>query len=239
MRSFFDPVLGSDRFAAFSAAHVAALAALLLLGVLLYRYRAAIRGRAPLRAAVRFGLVAALAVPQAALFRWYAAEGLWDVRYTLPLELCSITQLLAIAMLAARSRLLYGIVYLAGIGGALQAMLTPDLVYPFPHFRFFHFFVVHMAIILAPLYMTWIEGFRPAWKDIGVAMVFLNVLVVTVGPLDYWLDANYMFLRRKPEAASLLSVLGPYPYYLIAEEAIALAIFVLLLLPFLRRGSKP
>ncbi|NBD22329.1 YwaF family protein [Paenibacillus glycinis] len=238
MHAFFDSELSGSRFQAYSWSHIAMIAALIALAAILFRFRSNIANHRRARYAVRMILLLGLVVPEAGLFYWYAVEGLWNVRYTLPLELCSITQLLAVAMLLTRSRLLYPIVFFAGIGGALQAMLTPDLIYPFPHFRFFHFFIAHIAIILASLYMTWIERFRPTWKSIGAVMIFLNVLVIVVGGLDYGLDANYMFLRHKPEAASLLSLLGPYPYYLAVEELIALAIFTLMYLPFIR-GKQP
>jgi hypothetical integral membrane protein (TIGR02206 family) len=72
--------------------------------------------------------------------------GLWDVQTSLPLELCSFTQLFSIIMLLNRNRILYSIVFFAGIGGAMQAMITPDLQYPFPHFIFFYFLIVHIAL---------------------------------------------------------------------------------------------
>lgn len=239
MDSFFSPHT-ENRFVAYAAPHLFMIALLLGLALLLFLFRDAIRGNGGLRTAIRVVLLLALAVPEGGLYYWYAAEDLWNARFTLPLELCSISQMLAILLLITRSRLLYQVVYFAGIGGALQAILTPDLDYPFPHFRFFHFFIVHIAIILSPLYMTWIDRYRPTWKSIGVTMIFLNILVIAVGGVDFWLDANYMFLRHKPAGASLLSLLGPYPYYLLVEEAIAVAIFTLMYLPFAfrRRGRE-
>ncbi|RAP75082.1 TIGR02206 family membrane protein [Paenibacillus montanisoli] len=227
-----------EHFLAYTLPHFIVLAAMLLLAIAMFRFKSAIRSNARAKTFIRIALLLCLIIPEAALYAWYGAEGLWDVQYTLPLELCSISQMLAVIMLLTRSRLLYQIVFFAGIGGALQAMFTPDLVFAFPHFRFFHFFIVHIAIILAAFYMTWIEQYRPTWKSIGITMIFLNILVVIVGGIDYWLDANYMFLRHKPETASLLDVLGPYPLYLIIEELIALVIFTIMYLPFLRRKGS-
>ncbi|GLX66102.1 YwaF family protein [Paenibacillus glycanilyticus] len=239
MSSFFDRN-SAENFIPYSASHTVMLAAMIVLALLLYSFRLQVRSIPLLHNMIRFGIILGLLVPQIVLYYWYADQDLWDVQYTLPLELCSISQLLAIIMLLTRSRLLYQIVFFAGIGGAMQAMLTPDLAYPYPHFRFFHFFIVHIAIILAPLYMTWIDNYRPTWKSIGITMISLNILLVVVGGTDYWLDANYMFLKSKPEGASLLDLLGPYPYYLLAEEGIALVIFTIMYLPFIRwrRGQE-
>jgi hypothetical integral membrane protein (TIGR02206 family) len=236
MNSLFNPSV-TDYFLAYSSSHLVVLAILVILAALIFAFKSNITTHDGIQRTIKYTLLSALIVPETILYGWYSEEGLWDIQYTLPLELCSISQILAIVMLISRSQLLYQIVFFAGIGGALQAMLTPDLEYPFPHFRFFHFFIVHIAIILAPLYMTWVEKYRPTWKSIGIAMIFLNILVVTVGGIDYWLKANYMFLRHKPESASLLDVLGPYPYYLVVEEGIAVCIFTIMYLPFLWRNK--
>jgi hypothetical integral membrane protein (TIGR02206 family) len=49
--------------------------------------------------------------------------------------------------------------------------------------------------------------------------------------------ANYGFLRAKPPQASLLDLLGPWPWYILALDALAVVLFTLLYLPFLRRPS--
>lgn len=227
MSSFFDPFLPDD-FVMFSTSHWISLFVFVFLMIGLYRFRLQIQSNLFIKHSVRYLLLAALVIPEAALNIWYVVTDIWDVQTSLPLELCSITLILAIIMLITRNRLLYQIVFFAGIMGALQALITPNLGYPFPHFRFLHFFIAHMAIILAALYMTWIEKYRPTWKSIGITMIFLNVLLVGVGGINYLLDSNYMFLMHKPDTASLLDVLGPHPFYLLVEEGVALVLFVLM-----------
>jgi hypothetical integral membrane protein (TIGR02206 family) len=227
----------SNYFVMFSASHLIciALLAAAIIGLYAGRHRLAIHPRA---AAVRYLLIAALLVPEVGLNIWYVLNGIWDFRHTLPLELCSISLILSIVMLMKRSYFLYQFLFFAGLGGAMQAILTPNLDYPFPHFRFIHFFVVHSAIILAPLYMTWIGKMKPTLRSIGLTMLILNGLAVLVGLTDYVLGANYMFLLHKPETVSVLDLLGNYPYYLLSEEGIALVIFILLYLPFSRIWTK-
>lgn len=225
--SFFDARQAPD-FLMFSAPHLLSLLLLSALVLALYLSRRQLRKKNTLRLAVRYGLITLLILCEASLNIWYFAEDVWDIRYTLPLELCTITLLLSTLMLWIRKRWLYEFLWFAGIGGALQAFLTPNLAYGFPHFRFFQFFIAHSAIILAPLYMTWVEGYRPTWKSIGKTMVLLNVLALAVGLLNAAVGANYMFLLRKPDTPSVLDWLGPYPLYLLAEEGIALFLFVIM-----------
>ncbi|GIO67071.1 YwaF family protein [Paenibacillus cookii] len=218
----------SEPFVPFSASHLLMLLTLVVFSILLYAFRFPLRTRPKLKRFLRYALAALLAVSQAVLDAWNIAEGAWSAAYTLPLELCSITLLLSVVMLLTRSRVLYGILFFTGIGGALQALVTPNLAFGYPHIRFFQFLVAHMLIILASLYMTWIEIYRPTWRSVGLAMIFLNAAAVVVGTLDYLLGANYMFLMHKPSTPSLLDYLGPHPFYLLVEEGIALLIFVLM-----------
>ncbi|NMO96521.1 TIGR02206 family membrane protein [Paenibacillus lemnae] len=202
----------------------------LILGLFLLRHRIAARPR--IKSLIRRLLIAALLLPEAALQTWYLTAGIWDRSTSLPLELCSLTMFLGGIMLLTGNRLLYEILYFAGIGGALQAVLTPNLDYPFPHFRFIHFFIVHMAIILAPLYMTWIEGYRPRWMSILRNMIFLNGAALLVAAVNWAIGSNYMFLMHKPSTPSVLDWLGPHPVYILAEELIALLLFTVMYMIF-------
>lgn len=225
--TIFSPSHGPD-FMMFSTSHLLWIGILTALILVLYASRKKVRSNASLRLGVRYGLLAVLLVSEGSLNVWYWTQGVGNIRHTLPFELCTITLLLSIVMLWTRNRTLYEFLLFAGIGGALQAFITPNLAYGFPHFRFFQFFIAHSAIILAPLYMTWIEQYRPAWKSIGKTMLFLNGLALIVGILNYSIGANYMFLTHKPDTPSILDMLGPYPLYLLAEEGIALFLFILM-----------
>lgn len=215
-------------FKAFAADHLAVLNLLVLMILGLYIWRKTIAENRIARNIIRWLLIAALILPEIALQIWYLSAGIWSADRSLPLELCSLTMVLGAYVLITGSRRLYPVLYFAGIGGALQAVLTPSLDYPFPHFRFFHFFIVHAAIILAPLYLTWIRRMRPTWKSIGWTMLFLNAAALAVGLVNWAVGANYMYLMNKPSTPSVLDYLGPHPYYILAEELFALVLFILM-----------
>lgn len=229
--SFFDRKHETD-FSMFSASHLTALTLVAVFCLLLFLARDILRTHSKCREVIRLTLVAVLLFSEGALHIWYLNQGIWRTGSSLPLELCGITLLLSVIMLLTRSRRLYSFLYFAGIGGAFIALVTPNLVYPFPHFRFLLFFIAHGAIILASLYMTWIEGCRPGWRSLFFTMLSLNLIAVCVYIADKLLSANYMFLAHKPSTFSVLDYFGPYPYYLLVEEVFAFVIFLLMYLLF-------
>lgn len=230
----FSLTISGPPFQLFSLPHLLALAVTFCLLTLLYLFRRQLQASAAKRV-FRFALAGVLLLSEVAFQLWHVLTDSWSAAYALPLQLCSVTLLLSAIMLLARSYLLYEITFFAGIGGAAQALLTPELFYPFPHFRFVHFFVAHAGIILACLYMTWVEGFRPTFRSVLKTMGFLNVLLVVAFAVNAWTGGNYLFVSRKPENPSLIDFLGPYPWYILSLEGVAVAIFSLLYLPFWRK----
>ena len=49
---------------------------------------------------------------------------------------------------------LYELAYFWGLGGTVQAVLTPDLDTRFPSFDFFRYFIAHGGIVVSVLAMT-------------------------------------------------------------------------------------
>jgi hypothetical integral membrane protein (TIGR02206 family) len=69
-------------------------------------------------------------------------------------------------------------------------------------------------------------------------MLGLNVFAVAIGGFDIIFKTNYMYLRAKPPNASLLDVLGAWPWYIVSAEMVALAILAMLYLPFRNQVEK-
>ena len=220
-------------FVMFSLAHLAALAAAVVLIAALLLGRRLLRKERANRAA-KFMLATLLIGCEVSLHVWYARTDNWGV-HSLPFQLCSITVWLsaAVMLLGSRGRKLHDIVFFLGLLGAMQAMLTPNLDYTFPHFRYYHFFIAHIGIIAVGVFIVAVERYRPTLRSAGKALLWLHVLAIP-GAIANWITgSNFMFLARKPDTASLLDLLAPWPWYLLQLEAIA-ALLCLLLLGFVR-----
>ena len=59
-------------------------------------------------------------------------------------------------------------------------------------------------------------------------MIALNSYAIAVGAIDRAMGWNYGYLCRKPAVPSLLDYLGPWPWYLVSLEGVALLTFLLL-----------
>lgn len=137
---FFAASQVDEPFRMFSVSHLSALALVAAFLWFLYAKREVLRLERHSKM-VRRALAALLLACEGALQLWYLTSSGWHAAYALPLHLCSITLLLSVVVLLTRNAHLYEVLYFAGVGGAVQALLTPELYYPFPHFRFFHFFL--------------------------------------------------------------------------------------------------
>src|SRR5437763_8185618 len=156
--------------------------------------------------------------------RWYKL---------LPLQLCDWAMIVIIGALWTASRRWLEVAYFWGIGGTLQAILTPNLRYGFPDLRFISFFVAHSGIIIGIVFLMLIYGFRP--RAIGILRTFAwtEVYFVVAFTTDLLTGENYGFLLHKPEAASLLNFLSDSrPLYLLEFHILAFLFFCVLYAPF-------
>jgi hypothetical integral membrane protein (TIGR02206 family) len=132
------------------------------------------------------------------------------------------------------SYLIFELAYFLGVGGALQALLTPDAgVYGFQHFYLVQFFISHGSIITASAYMAIVEKYRPTWASIKKVFIWVNIFLVLVTVVNLLIDSNYLYSLHKPNAPTLLDHLGPWPWYIISAEGVSLVMFLLLYLPYL------
>ncbi|WP_179391811.1 TIGR02206 family membrane protein [Sporosarcina sp. JAI121] len=224
-------VYGEPPFILFSITHMLAIGLVSLLILLLF----ILQKRGPVQLKYERLFAMSLLIMEVLYHVWMSWTGLWELDDSLPLQLCSISLLVAIVLLWTGNKHLVDFVFFAGIGGAFQAMVTPVLDIGFPHFRFFHFFYTHIGIIVTALYFTWMKGYRPTFKGILKTMVALNLILPVIVAANTLFRGNYMFLKEKPFTGNLLDYLGPHPWYILSLEGVSFSIFVFMWLLFRKR----
>jgi len=230
MEQFFAGDYTGPAFEFFGTAHIAALICLTLLNLFLLRFKNA-QGKIKFR--IRWTLALILWGNEIAWHYWNYAVGKWTIQSMLPLHLCSLLVWTGAFMLVTKNYKIYEFMYFMGIGGAIQALATPDLgIYGFPHFRFFQTFTSHGLIVTSAIYMTTVEGLRPTWKSILRVAVWMNIYAVIIYFINDAIGSNYLMINYKPNTPSLLDLLPDWPIYIIFMEAIGVLTCLLLYLPF-------
>jgi hypothetical integral membrane protein (TIGR02206 family) len=225
----------TGNFQLLSATHLAILAAVpSLAGTAALTHRRL----HPTSKTVRLTLAVALVIDTILYYGYLATHGQLTFPDHLPLELCDLSLVLILIALVTLNKLVFDVAYYTALAGATMALLTPNLWEPFPSFGTIQFFIAHGLIVAGALYLVWSGQLRPRPGSVFRAMIGVNLFAALVGTFDYFYKTDYMYLRAKPQNASLLSVLGPWPWYLLVTEIVAFTLFCLLYLPFYRHAPK-
>jgi hypothetical integral membrane protein (TIGR02206 family) len=159
-------------------------------------------------------------------------NGTWSSRYDLPLQLSNASELVAGAALWWPRPVLVELTYFWGLGAVLQALATPDFTQHFPDPAYFRFYVTHGGVLAAAIFL--VAGRRIYPRPGAPLRVFLITVgfAAVAGLADLLTGANYMYLRVKPVAGSLLNVMGPWPWYIATGALLAIVFLTLLNTPF-------
>jgi hypothetical integral membrane protein (TIGR02206 family) len=172
----------------------------------------------------------------------------WAAPAALMLQMCGLSILLIPVMLFSETprvrQRLFDILYFWGIGGAIQALIAPDIgTSGFPSLRYVSFFVSHGLIIACTALMAAAGDVRLTFRSLVRALVVTNLLLLPVYGIDQALrlippyDAgNYFVLGYPPPTGSVVDlfveIFGPSPRYVVGLELMGIAIFLLLYLPW-------
>lgn len=233
MGQYFSLVYDGSPFVLFGAAHLTAIA-IITLCCFSFLYFRKIWGEKE-RKIVRWVFAIAIVATESSLHIWSIYWGIWEIQTMLPLHMCAVLIWLSSYMLVTKNYAIYEFVYFMGLGGAMQAVLTPAdaAAYNFPHFRIMQTFIAHGLLINIAIYMTVVEGFRPTLQSFKRVFIGTNLYMIPVFFLNLAIGSNYLFVAGKPDFPTLLDMLAPWPWYIFEIEAIAFAIFFILYIPFL------
>lgn len=150
------------------------------------------------------------------------ATGRFDPREDLPLGLCNLTALIAPIQLLAPVPLLAAWGVCVGGPGGIISILSPDLTDRHDRATHIKFWIVHCGLVLGSLLLAFgtapLDGSRQLLQLFGALAVLIPLAML----VNRALDANYLFLGRKPLTASPLDGFGRWPVYLVPMFAVAI-----------------
>ena len=223
-------------FSFFSNHHINALLLLSGIYILLFLFRKNLRNP-QVDIKMRYMIAATLILQEISLSLWRLFNGVWHPGTSLPLHLCGVSIVLSAIMLINKNYTLFEINYFWGLGGAIQALLTPDIgMYGFPHFRYFQFFASHGLILVAVLYMVFVHQYAPMhksiWKVMGITLIYTGFIAI----FNLIFNGNYLFICAKPENGSIMDVMGPWPWYILPLGIVSMMTFYIWYSPFAVRS---
>ena len=181
-------------------------------------------------------LAASLVLDYAFTITWALHVGkiiYWE--NALPMQLCDWATVVSVVALVWRRQWAYELAYFWGLSGTFQAVLTPDTKEAFPNPLFITFFVSHCGIIIAVLFLTWGLKLRPRPGSVWQAWLWSQLYLASAGLVNWLFRAdkvNFGYLAAKPSHGSLLDLFGPWPWYIVTLEIMALVFFAVFYLPF-------
>ena len=225
------PTIPTTVFILFGPAHLATLALIVALSIALILITRLAKSERTDRC-IAVSLAVVLLLNKVVVYHTIYVTGEFNFPNALPMHLCDWSAIAAIIALLFRRQLPYELAYFWGLGGTLQATITPALRFDFPDVRFITFFVSHGGTLVAILFLTIGLRMRPYPKSLIRIFIWSNIYLVAAGATDFLLCTNYGYLRHKPLSASLLDYLGPWPFYILSLEGVALLSDLVDYIPF-------
>ncbi len=183
--------------------------------------------------AVVLGIIVTLLVNYIVFLFFLRAQTDQSWQGKLPMQMCDWAMFVVIVALLTANRYWFEVAYFWGVGGTLQAILTPDLRYGFPDLHFFNFFINHAGIIVGVVFLMLTRRLRPYPMSGVRAFAWAEFYFVCAMTVDLLTGLNYGYLLRKPATLTLLSFLSDsWPIYLLQFHLLAIVFFIVLYLPF-------
>ena len=141
----------------------------------------------------------------------------WSLQYNLPLHLCRISIIIGIIALWKPKQWMYEWLLFLSIPSGFHSVMTPEFTQGTSNYLIFDYYFVHASLIFIPLFLTLNRGMRPrrdAWKR---AFLYVQVPIILIFPLNFYLGSNYMYLAKKPMVDNPF-LIGEWPWYIIGLE---------------------
>jgi hypothetical integral membrane protein (TIGR02206 family) len=234
MRQFFSVYKGNhDQFLIFSSLHIIVLVTLSAIILSMIIFKKSLRQRADF---YRYLIVIISLVLEYSSLVWVVGIGKWDLKTSLPLELCEITFILCIIMLIGKSYKLFEVAYFWGFIGSSLALIFPSLHISYHHFPFWAFMLTHSLNIISLVFMMSIEKYKPTRKSILVSFMITNIYMFLMITINYLLGSNYyyhyVFKKPAPGIPNPFMYTNSWFFKILMLEVITFIALLICYLPF-------
>jgi hypothetical integral membrane protein (TIGR02206 family) len=176
---------------------------------------------------IRWGLFIILVSSELSYQSWGLTNGMWNASEYLPFQLCSIAGIVTMLALLTRNSKLIQIILFIGIVPSFLAVVTPELHHAYPHFRFWQFFIHHIALSWGSLFLVVTSSIQLTFKKTMETYIYLLLYAALTGfVVNPLFGGNFLFLARTPAASTPLDLLGNGFWYYVNLCLVGLAVFL-------------
>ncbi|MDA9736188.1 TIGR02206 family membrane protein [Gammaproteobacteria bacterium] len=166
-------------------------------------------------------------------FIWhYAMDFPWA--RLIPIHMCNLSTIFIGVFLLTDRRIFFEVSFFWGIGGGINALVTPDVPLTFPDPQYILFFVGHGLLIVCIAYACIVLKNRPTLDSVKNGIYFslailpiVYIVNLTIGP-----PANYWYLATKPVGESLLNYFPDPPLHIPLLIVLGTLVFYLIYSPY-------
>ena len=150
--------------------------------------------------------------------------GVWNFRQNLPLHLCGLSGIMGIILLFRYNNAIAQVFYYFGMTGSIHSLLTPEFDLGMQGYFYYGYFISHGGLLMICLYMIFHQGFKPEKGSWLKTFAIIQLFVLVIGLFNFLTGSNYMYLTAPPVVDNPL-IMGPWPWYILVFEALALIHF--------------
>ncbi|MFQ9998212.1 MAG: TIGR02206 family membrane protein [Anaerococcus obesiensis] len=195
-------------FDSYSFLHLILFAFMVIVAILLYKYRRKIRENKKIYKYVRLIFIFLLAFQQISFLYFICFVRKDTINEALPLYTCRISIYSGFFALIFNSNNLKILTIFLGLIGGIIGLIFPDLMpYSWPHIMYVNFFLTHFLVF---------------W----VSLFFLIVDKIKIKKENLKFNLNYAYLSYSPVFTNLLNKLPAIIYFLLAAILYNFSIFL-------------
>ena len=172
------------------------------------------------------------------IYRVFDSTVGWNIKTDLPLHMCGFSVFATSWALLKRNQIIFELCYFWGFGGAIQAILTPDMTGFYGPFYLFTFMVSHGLIILNVFYLIFVYKMVLDKGALLRTVIITNILLFAIAIINWILDSNYFYLFRPPDVNNPLILTSQQPLYFINMEVVAIIVLYIISIPMLIYRKK-
>jgi len=172
------------------------------------------------------------------IFNAFSYQLAWQE--AIPLHMCDFSKIAIGLYLLGYGERFFHCAFFWGTIPASMALITPGLVFTYPHPEYVNFYYGHGLILLGVGISVFCLNKRPYFKDFlyVVRITLLLTLIVYILNLILGPDANFWYLKDKPEGDTIMNIFPDAPLHIFALIPAAIFAFFLTYLPFLIKDKS-